>query len=470
MAVPILKETKIRAGLFRKKLTELAGVSQTHRTGKKTFLNISSFQVLAMFRRGLFYSYLSIYLRFFLGLSVTETTFFATFPMILNVLFQTFVWGPVSDKFQLRRTLIILGEVSAAISTSLVWYIHTLPQSNHIAGYVIIIGLSIVEIFWSMSNVGWSALLSDLYPEHKRAAIQGKLSSIGAIGRMIGVWTGGLAYDGLSQFYEGWGFEKGPLFFIASGVMLISTIPMLFAPEGGIRKKEKGLSPKSRQKITISRLFLVFLLAMIFINFGRNSVALMKPQYLSLDNGFNVSSSILSYIVNTASVAVFIVGLFMRKLSNRFKDDILLLIGAVISIIYLSGFVLAENMPLIFVSNFFSGASDVIILAASYSFASRLIPPEERGKQFALFNATFFLSWGIPGTFITGPIVDQLIRSGATQSFAYKISFLAAAILMFVGVLISLLVIRMNRSAHKKKRVGFSTKNARVNGSEASAS
>ncbi|MCK4668782.1 MFS transporter, partial [Candidatus Bathyarchaeota archaeon] len=361
MAVPILKETKIRAGLFRKKLTELAGVSQTHRTGKKTFLNISSFQVLAMFRRGLFYSYLSIYLRFFLGLSVTETTFFATFPMILNVLFQTFVWGPVSDKFQLRRTLIILGEVSAAISTSLVWYIHTLPQSNHIAGYVIIIGLSIVEIFWSMSNVGWSALLSDLYPEHKRAAIQGKLSSIGAIGRMIGVWTGGLAYDGLSQFYEGWGFEKGPLFFIASGVMLISTIPMLFAPEGGIRKKEKGLSPKSRQKITISRLFLVFLLAMIFINFGRNSVALMKPQYLSLDNGFNVSSSILSYIVNTASVAVFIVGLFMRKLSNRFKDDILLLIGAVISIIYLSGFVLAENMPLIFVSNFFSGASDVII-------------------------------------------------------------------------------------------------------------
>ena len=49
-----------------------------------------------MFRRGLFYTYLSIYLRFFLGLSVTETTFFATFPMILNVACQAVVWGRLS--------------------------------------------------------------------------------------------------------------------------------------------------------------------------------------------------------------------------------------------------------------------------------------------------------------------------------------------------------------------------------------
>ena len=456
MAVSILKDSRIRAGLIQKKLAELVDVSQAYVTGRKTFLNVSSFQVLAMFRRGLFYSYLSIYLRFFLGLSVTETTFFATFPMILNVLFQTFVWGPISDKFQLRRTLIILGEVSAAISTSLVWYAHILPESNHTAGYAIIIGLSIVEIFWSMSNVGWSALLSDLYPEHKRAGIQGRLSSVGAIGRMIGVWIGGLAYDGLSLFYEGWGFEKGLLFFIASGIMAVSTIPMLFVPEGGIRKDSRGPSPQNRAKTTISRQFLIFLLAMIFINFGRNSVALTKSQYLSLDEGFNVSSSVLSYIVNTASVAIFIVGLSIRKLSTRFRDETLLLVGAVISVIYLSGFVLAENLPLIFISNFLAGASNAIILASSYSYASRLIPPEKRGKQFALFNATFFLSWGIPGTFIVGPIVDQLIKSGATQIFSYKMSFLTAAILVSTGALISLLIIRTKRSTIERKELPLS--------------
>ena len=441
----MLKKLKAKVEFAPKKMEGLKGVSKPREASGRTFLNISSFQVLAMFRRGLFYSYLSIYLRFFLGLSVTETTFFATFPMILNVLSQTFVWGVVSDRYQLRRTLIVLGEISAAISTFFVWYTHTLPESSHIAGYIIIIGLSIVEFFWSMSNVGWSALISDLYPEHQRAGLQGRLSSVGAIGRIIGVWAGGLAYDGLSQFYEGWGFDKGLLFFIASGVMVVSTIPMLFVPEGGIRKEERVSAPKNNAKNSISKLFLVFLLAVLFINFGRNSVALLISQYLSLDEGFGVSSILLSYILSTGSFAIFIVGFFVTRLSSRLTDEILLLVGTVIAILYLLGFALAENLSLIFICDFLSGASDVIISASSYSYASRLIPPEKRGKQFALFNATFFLSWGIPGTFIAGPLVDQLIRSGATQIFSYKISFVAASILVIVGALILSIVIRMKR-------------------------
>ena len=451
MTVSILEKLRVGVGLTWKMFADHVDASQLQRAGRKTFFNISSFQVLAMFRRGLFYSYLSIYLRFFLGLSVTETTFFATFPMVLNVLFQTFVWGGLSDRLQLRRTLIILGEISAAVSTLFVWYMHTFPESSHAAGYVIIVGMSIVEIFWSMSNVAWSALLSDLYPEHERAGVQGQLSSIGAIGRIIGVWIGGLAYDGLSQFYEGWGFDKGVLFFIASGIMIVSTIPMFFVPEGGIKKEKRELGPQSVGTASVSRRFLIFLLAVLFINFGRNSVALVISQYLSLDEGFNVSSSLLSYIVNTGSVAVLIVGLSVRRLSDRLRDEILLLVGTVVAIVYLSGFVLADNLAMIFISNFLAGASDVVIVASSYSYASRLIPPEKRGKQFALFNATFFLSWGLPGTFIAGPIVDQLMRLGATQIFSYRMSFLTAAVLVFVGALMSLLVVRMSRTAHKKR-------------------
>ncbi len=75
----------------------------------KVFLGISSFQALAMFRRGLFYAFLSIYLRYFLGLSVTETTLFATLPMVFNILSQTLIWGRLSDRRQLRRTLILWG-------------------------------------------------------------------------------------------------------------------------------------------------------------------------------------------------------------------------------------------------------------------------------------------------------------------------------------------------------------------------
>ncbi|UCC12115.1 MAG: MFS transporter [candidate division WOR-3 bacterium] len=407
---------------------------------KRTFIGISSFQVLAMFRRGLFYSYLSIYLRFFLGLSVTETTFFATFPMILNIVFQTFVWGGISDRYQRRKTLIILGEIFAAISTFFVWFAHTIPKSTYTAGYVVIIGLSLVEVFWSMSNVGWTALISDLYPEYERANIQGKLASVGAVGRIAGVWIGGLAYDGLSRFYEGWGFHQGLLFFIASGIMLVSIIPMLFVPEGGTGIPHSTHERKRFQMFGVltscSKQFLIFLLAMVFINFGRNSIVLIKTQYLVLDEGFNVSSSLLSYIVNMQSIAILCVGLFIGRLTKQWRDETLLNIGALAAIIHLFGFIFARSLPVIFVSNFLAGSSQVITLAASYAIASRLIPAEERAKQFALFNATLYLSWGIGATFIAGPIVDILLRMGIDQTLSYKMSFVSAIVLVVVGVII----------------------------------
>jgi MFS family permease len=418
-------------------------------TSRKTFFNISSFQALAMFRRGLFYTYVSVYLRFFLGLSVTETTFFASFPMVLNVVFQTFVWGVISDRYQKRRTLIILGEASAAVITVLVWFVHTLPESKYVAGYVIIIGLAIVEIFWSMSNVAWTALISDLYPEYRRTAIQGKLTSIGAAGRIMGVWIGGLAYDGLARYYEGWGFDKGFLFFVASGVMLLSTIPMFYVPEGGTgvsageRVGGGDVSARSGRSTTYSRKFVLFLVALLLINFGRNSVAVTRSQYLVLDEGFNVSSRLLSYIVNMQSVAGIAVGLLVGRFARRFADSTLLQIGAVIGALSLLGYAAADTLAPIFASDFLAGAAHVIILASSYTYASRLIPPAHRGRQFALYNSTLFLSWGIAGTLVAGPIVDSMIRSGATQVFAYRMSFIAGAALIGAGMLTFALVHRL---------------------------
>ncbi len=412
-------------------------------------MGISSFQVLAMFRRGLFYSFLSIYLRFYLGLSVTETTFFATFPMIVNVLFQTFVWGRISDKSQKRRTLIILGEMCAAVSTFLVWFAHRMPEAQNTAGYVVIVGMSVVEIFWSMSNVGWSALISDLYPERERTAVQGRLASIGAVGRLAGVWIGGLAYDGMGRFYEGWGFDQGLLFFVASGVMVVSTIPMFFVPEGGVRmgrgegRRANSLTPGPADPPAYSRKFLMFLLALVLINFGRNSITMMKAQYLVLDGGFDVGSGLLSYIVNMQSAAILLGGLIMRRLSRRFTDEVLLLAGAAVATLGLIGFALSRALVLIFASNFLNGLADVIILAASYSYASRLIPALYRGRQFALFSATMFLSWGVAGTLMAGPIVDLLMRSGAGEVFAYRMSFVSAVVMVVVGVVVLAFVNRM---------------------------
>jgi len=405
----------------------------------KVFFGISSFQMLAMFRRGLFYSYLSIYLRHFLGLSVTETTLFATFPMVINIIFQTFVWGAFSDKYQLRRTLIICGEILAGFGTVLVWYSHTLTTNLIVAGYVIIMGLSMVEIFWSMSNVGWSALISDIYPQEDRNTIQGRLASVGGIGRMAGVWIGGLLYDGLSLRYEGWGFYQGALFFVAAGAMFISIVPMLWVPEGGIKKELRTASvPGFGVSESSGKIFWIFIAAMVFINFGRNSIAVIQSQYLVLDSGFGVSSKVLSYIVNTQSAAMILTGLIAGWIGRKIGNGNSLLLGTAMAIGSLILLAVTGNLVVIYISNFLRGCSEVIVLASSYAFASVLIPPERRAKLFSIFNATYFLSWGIAGTFIAGPITDILLGYGASEVFSYQMAFVAAAVMALIGFVIQI--------------------------------
>ena len=410
-----------------------------------TLLVISSFQALAMFRRGLFYTFLAIYLRQFLGMSMTETTLFATLPMTMNVLFQLIVWGRLSDAMQLRRTLIVLGEVLAAVGTVTVWYAHTLASGGRSAGYVIIVGLSVIEIFWSMSNVGWSALISDWYRSEDRTAVRAELASIGAVGRIIGVWIGGVLYDGLGMKYSGWGFSEGALFFVAAGAMLLSTVPMLFVGEGGVaclpphrqaREEDSPLEetappPKSAP---VAGGFATFIVAMVFVNFGRNAVAVIYGPFLTLESGFALSSRSLSYAVNMRSVAIVITGVVVARMGRRIVASRTLFAGTATAIGALVVLALANRLWLVYVSSFMTGVSDVLILSSAYTLASVLIPAHARARLFAWYNATMFLSWGLAGTLIAGPVVDVLVAWGATETFAYRASFLSAAGVTAIGL------------------------------------
>lgn len=402
-----------------------------------TAIGLSSFQLIAMFRRGLFYTYLSIYMRDFLHLTVTETTLYATLPMIMSVIFQNFVWGPISDKFQRRRTLIILGEILAGIGTLTVWFVHSIFSNLLLAGYVIIIGLMCIEAFWSMSNICWSALISDIFPSKDRSVAMSLLTSVGGFGRIIGISIGGILYD------SGYGFRNGPLFFVASLAMFLSSIPMILTPEGGIKSTSEQVIntiDKQSQKNNFKLIFFVFILSLTFINFGRNSIATVFSQYLYLDTGFAVDSILLSFIANTRSLAVLIVGLLAGFLSKKFGHSRTLILGASLAIFSLIAIGLTDNLIIIFFSNFFRGAAEVIIYAASYVIASNLIPSRIRAKLFGVYNTTFFLSWGLACTIISGPLVDFLINSGFEDVIAYQAAFIVGALITGIGLLIFIIL------------------------------
>ncbi|UYP44141.1 hypothetical protein NEF87_000426 [Candidatus Lokiarchaeum ossiferum] len=411
----------------------------------RIFLGLSSFQILAMFRRGLFYTYLSIYMRSYLQLSVTITTLFATIPMLCSGFLQVFIWGRLSDKLQKRRTLIIVGEIIAAILILATYLIHAQISDFLIAGFVIIIGLSVTEIFWSMSNISWSALISDLYPSKDRSKIMGQLTSLGGAGRIVGALLGGLLYDGFGSKYPGWGFREGSLFIITVIIMGLSTIPMLLVPEGGIGNlpvtqkfereliKSKKNTPSNKPKIPFLGFFILFIIALYVSNFGRNSTEVIYSQFLVLKDGFALSSQLLSYVVNIRSVAVIIVGITIGFLSNKLGHGNTFLIGIIIGIGALLLTAFTNSLVFVFIGSFFLGASEVIIGASSYAYAAQLIPEEHRAKMFSVYNAAFFLSWGIPSTLVTAPIIDKMINSGNAEVFAYQTSFLVGSIIALVG-------------------------------------
>ncbi len=415
----------------------------------KKFIGLSSFEILAMFRRGLFYAYLTIYLRHYLGLSVTATTLFATLPMLVNVLSQTFIWGRVSDHFQLRRSLIVVGEILAASGTLAVWYLHRLSDNLRLSGYIIIFGLTIVELFWSMSNISWSALISDLYTNEERSGIQGRLTSMGGLGRIVGIWVGGFLYEGLDKHMAGWGFYNGDLFFVAAGVMLISTLPLYLLPEGGVQgataRPAFGTHGKPVEATDNVRIFIVFLIGMILINFGRNSIAIIFPQYLTSQSGLALDGRMLGFVLNTQSAAIVCTGWIVGWLCRKAGTAVTLVTATASAGIAMVILAACTRLSLIYLGSFLRGVADAAILGSAYELASVFIPPLQRARRFAWFNATFFLSWGLPGTFVVGPLVDFLISREYAEFYAYRVSFAFAAGLVFAGLTVQCVLIYFAR-------------------------
>ncbi|MCK5096479.1 MAG: MFS transporter [Desulfobacteraceae bacterium] len=399
--------------------------------------------MLAMFRRGLFYTYLTIYLKHFLGLSVTTTALFATIPMIFNVVLQRYVWGVLSDKYQKRRSFIIWGELLAGVGTAAIWYFHLIPENKLVSGYVIIAGLSVIEIFWSMSNIGWTALISDMYKKGSRVSVMGKLESLGGVGRFLGILAGGLLYDKLGSSYPGWGFHEGALFFLSAGIMIISIFPMFLIPEGGIGKENEQESNQTLTGDFNSSIFFVFITAMALIHFGRNSIAVSLAQYLTLKSGLSLSSLVLSHVVNIKSIAIIIFGITSGWAARKIGNNDYLMIASIAAALSLVVLGVTDSLFWICIASFLMGFSEVAILASSYELASQLIPPDRRGTLFSVFNATLFLSWGIAGAFIAGPITDFLIATGKPETYAYKVSFNVAAGITIAGILMLIYLFRL---------------------------
>ncbi|TFG96352.1 MFS transporter [Candidatus Thorarchaeota archaeon] len=413
----------------------------------REFTGLSTFQILTFFRRSIVYTFLAIYLRS-LGLSTTEVTLMATVGMIANALTQSLLWGKLLDKYRKPTEFVIAGEFLAGLGHIFMvfGYVFFLGLSQPIvAGYVIIFCLGGIEVFWSMSNVGWSALVSELTEMDERKKLMGQFSIVGGFGGIGGALLGGYLYD------IG-GFADGSIFNIAAVVMIFSSIIVYLT----VRLRHEDMieisdsSPSEMPSLSslpsqLRTAYLLFIVALVFINFGRNSVAIITSLFIQDPTGFGSSGVDIALFSNIRSIANMIAGLMIGSVVSKADDNKVMIVGIASSIAGLLWLIVAPTFTLALIASFLNGASEIIISAASYSIVAKMAPKEYRGRLFAYYNTTFFLSWGIAATLIAGPIADILISQGFTNANAYRGSFIAAILLVVIGVAILLASFRYTR-------------------------
>jgi MFS family permease len=397
---------------------------------------------MAMARRGLFYTFLALYLRVNLGLSVTETTLLASLTMIANSTSQTFVWGRISDKYQARASLVVMGETIAAFGYIGVYllYMYLLNTSGTVAaGYSIILGLSLLEFFWSMSNLGWSALISDLSTPKERGRLMSIVSSVGGVGRIVGISVSGLLYDWGG---EGGGFTSGLLFFFASGIMLASAALVWYSTRtsGQTRKDRQNAEPVHKPKAPLtgaynSRIFYWLLISIFIVGLGAYSILQILVFYVELSSPIGANPLDISMIRNSASFATIVASLLAGPIADRVGRRKALGLGFALAAVTPILYIFAQDVLQMILINSLSGISSALITVVGYLVASDIIPPERRGRLFGQYNAFTYMSFGLAGTFLGGPIADYLIGTGSTQANAYIATFQVASIVSIIGTL-----------------------------------
>ncbi|MFW9853252.1 MAG: MFS transporter, partial [Candidatus Thorarchaeota archaeon] len=168
-------------------------------------------------------------------------------------------------------------------------------------------------------------------------------------------------------------------------------------------------------------LFIWLLIILAIVNIGGNSINQLIQIHIRLPETFAASDVIVAQLRNTSSISMIIAGLVIGFLVSRFGDGKMLLVGFICAFVGTIALPFAPHIIIFFIYMSLKGFSRVWIQTTAYSMVNRVVPLETRGKMMGYYNAVFYLSWGLGGTVLTGPIADSIVASNITIILIYVI-------------------------------------------------
>ena len=424
-----------------------------HPAQKNIIVNLSLFQFLSFVRRGIFYTFMINYL-FNLMQTATSTTLLGTLNMVASALGQNLLWGKIADRYRLRAKLIIAGESIAAATYLIVFLIHKSlidKQANFAAGLSLIFGLSFLEFFWSMSDVGWAALLTDVTTTKTRGGIVGTLNFIASLGRMIGINIAGFLYN------NGEGFRQGTIFYIVITMLVASATIMWITSmyeKKTNAKTEKTTIQNSLKKNGVSsnnkEIYKWFLTSLIVIVVGAACINQIFLIFLGPDV-LNMSAPEMSFILTAWTLGGMLTSLLSGWLADRIGRATVLITGLILAAITPLFYGSASNVLTIALIYGLNGVAFWTLQTIGFAFAGDIIPEDQRGRLFSKYNTVMALSWGPAGFLVGGPLADlQINNFGLTPSMAFVNTFYVSSILVALGtILFALKVARKKRKPLK---------------------
>ena len=416
--------------------------------GRLTLLGLWSFQFLTFMRRGVFYSFMYIYLFSLMG-NVTTTAALGTLTMLMSAAGQNLLWGRISDRYRLRAQLIVIGEVAAGFAYIAVFITHKFfidVESNVAAGLALIIGLAILEFFWSMSDVGWAALVTDITTPKTRGGFVGQINFVMSIGRMTGIIMAGFLYA------DGLGFRQGTIFYMVTVMLLAGAIIMWFVSRSikppttvvfpSLVKKEKSdLASDSHRDNQASfgneHTFLWFLIALVIIVLGAASINQIFPLFLKLNGGLHASDLEISFVLSAWTLGGMTASIVAGRLADKMGRTIVILAGLLVAAATPLFYGIAPNVIVMAIVYGMNGMSFMTLQTAGFALAGDIIPPHKRGRLLSRYNTVMALSWGPAGLLIGGPIADVQTRVlDFSEHTAYINAFITSSMLILLGTLI----------------------------------
>jgi MFS family permease len=350
------------------------------------------------------------------------------------------LWGKISDRYRLRAKLIIAGESIAAIIYFVVFLIHKSfldVQANFTAGLSLILGLAFLEFFWSMSDVGWAALLTDVTTSKTRGGIVGSLNFVATLGRMIGIIFAGFLYN------NGEGFRQGTIFYVVIAMLFTSATIMWITSKStktSEAKTEKTVVGNTAEKTVAThneKMYKWFLISLIITVIGAACISQVFLIFLRLPGGLNVSDPEQSFILTAWTLGGMLTSLLSGWLADRIGRFKVLFIGLSLAILTPSLYGSAPNVLIMALVYGLNGVAFWTMQTVSFTFAGDITPEDKRGRFFSRYNTVMALGWGPAGLLVGGPLADiQTQHLGLPSYTAYVNTFYASSIMVALGAIL----------------------------------